>query len=90
MTGNDKQRQAKKCQAPGSTGRADDHVYSLPDFPGYYTKYEFWTGIQANKRGSPQEYELPNPEGTQGYIKYVTLVNHLKLRLVLNALPLTL
>ena len=22
--------------------------------------------------GSPQEYELPNPEGAQGYIQFVT------------------
>ena len=34
-----------QCQASGSTGRANDHVYFIPDFPGYYTKQEFWTGI---------------------------------------------
>ena len=73
---NDRQRLAKtgedpdvvQCQAPGSTGRADDHVCLLPDFPGNSTEHELWTAILANKRGSPQEYELPYPEGTQGYI----------------------
>ena len=36
-----------QCQATGSTGRVDDHVYSLPDFSGYYTEHEFWKGIYA-------------------------------------------
>ena len=33
-----------QCQTPGSTGPADDHVYST-DFSEHYTEHEFWTGI---------------------------------------------
>ena len=34
-----------QCQVPGSTGRDDDDVCSLHDFPGYYAEDEFWTDI---------------------------------------------
>ena len=45
-----------QCRALGTTGWADDHVYSLTDFPESYIENDFWSGIKAYEKGSLQEY----------------------------------